>query len=163
LPDRLLEEEEVCYLREETRAALDAPPVDVAQAAELTGLSKAAIRHRIRRNALASTLRDGRHMIPVAELHRRGLLVRRDRYTSLCGRAESLEAQLRRAFETRDRLERELRELNTTVQTVWGIARLQKRELAELRAVRQRQWPIRWLRSTALASGMSLGAALRRG
>ena len=46
------------------------PTVDVAVAAELTGLSKDAIRARIRRHAIESNVRNGRHLIPVAELVR---------------------------------------------------------------------------------------------
>lgn len=51
------------------------PAVDVAEAAELTGLSKKALRSRIERGTLPAIKRDGKRVIPVAELRRQGLLV----------------------------------------------------------------------------------------
>jgi hypothetical protein len=48
--------------------------VDVSQAAELTGLSKKALRRRLERGTLDSMKVGGRRMIPISELSRRGLL-----------------------------------------------------------------------------------------
>jgi excisionase family DNA binding protein len=48
--------------------------VDVAQASELTGLSKKAIRRRLERGTLNSIKVGGRRMIPVSELLQHGLL-----------------------------------------------------------------------------------------
>src|SRR5688500_15752458 len=89
-------------------AVSDFPEVGVAQAAELTGLSKDAIRGRIRRGRLASTVHEGRHRIPLAELRGRGLVVEGERYMSALERAESLEAELSAALEGRERARREL-------------------------------------------------------
>jgi hypothetical protein len=50
------------------------PTVSVATAAELTGLSKKAIRRRIERGTLKSTLLEGHHHIALTELQRSGLL-----------------------------------------------------------------------------------------
>src|SRR5436190_2598300 len=86
----------------ESTAGRDLPVVDVAQAATLTGLSKSAIRARIRRHELSSDRRDGRYRIPVVELLRGDLLVEGGRYRSLRRQAESLEAQLGAALESRD-------------------------------------------------------------
>jgi hypothetical protein len=131
--------------RDESAAVADSlavdAAVDVAQAAELTGLSKGAIRARIRRHQLASDLRDGRHRIPVVELLRRDLLVEGGRYRSLHERAESLEAQLHTALESRDHLRQELEESQAKVQMVWGMARQRDQKLAR---VRKRRWGIRW-------------------
>ena len=121
--------------------AVDAA-VDVAQAAELTGLSKGAIRARIRRHQLASELRDGRHRIPFVELLRRDLLVSGARYLSLQERVESLEAELRTALESRDHLRQELEEAQAKVQMVWGMARQSDQKLA--RVARKSHWGIRW-------------------
>jgi hypothetical protein len=118
--------------------------VDVAHAAELTGLSKEAIRARIRRQALASERRNGRHRIAVAELRRQGLVVDGERHDALRRRAESLEAQLRTAFERREQAQRELDEARETVRMVWGMVRRKDRELAELRTVGERPRVIRW-------------------
>ena len=51
-----------------------ADAVDVAQASELTGLSKKALRRRLERGTLDSIKVGGRRMIPISELSRRGLL-----------------------------------------------------------------------------------------
>jgi chromosome segregation ATPase len=118
--------------------------VDVAHAAQLTGLSKDAIRARIRRHALSSDSRNGRHRIPVSELKRQGLVVEGERYESLRRRAESLEAQLRTVVERRARAQRELQEARETVRMVWGMVRRKDRELAELQAVRGRPVGVRW-------------------
>jgi chromosome segregation ATPase len=118
--------------------------VDVAHAAELTGLSKEAIRARIRRHSLASERRNGRHRIPVAELRRQGLVVGGERYDALRRRADSLEAQLRAALERRQRAQRELEEARETVRLVWGMVRQKDRELAELQGAPKRPGRIRW-------------------
>jgi hypothetical protein len=140
-------------------AASDSAAVEVAQAAELTGLSKDAIRGRIRRGALASNVHDGRHWIPLAELQRQGLVVERKRYTSLLERAESLEAELRAAFESREQAHQELRELQETVRMVWGMVRQKDQEILQLRTPREerssirrpwRRWP--WRRSASPAT-----------
>ena len=85
-------------------AVSEPPAVDVAQAAELTGMSRDAIRARIRRGELEADDRDGRKTIPLAELRRRDLLVDGGRYRSARERAESLEAELRVARKRRSRL-----------------------------------------------------------
>jgi hypothetical protein len=128
---------------DERVAGTDPSAVDVAQASELTGLSKNAIRARIRRRELASELRDGRHRIPVVELMRGGLLVEGGRYRSLRKRAESLEEQLRTTLESRDHLRQELEESQEKVRMVWGMARQRDQKL--LRAARKRRWGLRWL------------------
>ncbi len=115
--------------------------VDVAQAAELSGLSKSAIRARIRRHQLSSELRDGRQYIPVVELLRRDLLISGARYTSLRERADSLEAQLREALESREHLQEELDEAQAKVRMVWGMARQTDQKLER---ARKRRWGIRW-------------------
>jgi hypothetical protein len=125
-------------------AASDSPSVDVAVAAELTGLSKAAIRGRIRRGALASRVHDGRHRIPLAELHRQGLLVEPTRYASLLARAESLEAELRAAFESREQAQRELRESQETLRMVWSMVRQMEQEILRLQAAREKPGTIGW-------------------
>jgi hypothetical protein len=120
------------------------PAVDVAQAAELTGLSKDAIRARIRRGELTSDLRDGRHLIPLAELRRRDLVVDADRYRSARERAASLEAQLREAVESRQRMQQELDEAQEKVRMMWGMAQQRdwKLKVARKRRARNR-WPFR--------------------
>jgi helix-turn-helix protein len=127
-------------LTEERRAVSDPAAVDVAQAAELTGLSKDAIRARIRRHDLASVLRNGRHRIPVAELQRQELIVEGGRYRSARERVESLEAQLRTAVESRDHLLQELHESQEKVRMVWSMA--QERDQKLSRAHRKTWWRI---------------------
>ena len=122
-------------------AGADSSAVDVAQASELTGLSKNAIRARIRRHELASDLRVGRHRIPVVALMRGGLLVEGGRYRSLRKRTESLEVQLRTALESRDHLRQELEESQEKVRVVWGMA--QQRDQKLRRAGRRRRWRLR--------------------
>ena len=135
-------------------AVSDLPAVDVAQAAKLTGLSKDAIRGRIRRGALASDVRDGRHRIPLAELHRQGLLVEGERHRSVLERAASLEAQLRAALKSREKAQQELRESQETVRMVWAMVRRTDQELARLlKALEERErirWP--WRRSASPAA-----------
>jgi hypothetical protein len=125
-------------------AISDLPAVDVAQAAELTGLSKDAIRGRIRRGAMASDVRDGRHMIPLAELRRQGLLAEGERYRAALERAESLEARLRAAQESCERAKRELGESQETVKVVWAMVQHKDQELERLREARERQARVRW-------------------
>jgi chromosome segregation ATPase len=131
--------------RDESAAVADSltadAAVDVAQAAELSGLSKSAIRARIGRHQLASELRDGRHYVPVVELVRRDLLIAGARYTSLRERAESLDAQLHDALESRDHLQEELDEAQAKVRMVWGMARQSDQKLSR---ARKRRWGIRW-------------------
>jgi hypothetical protein len=122
-------------------AASEPPAVDVAQAAELTGLSSDAIRARIRRGQLASDVRNGRHRIRLAELQRHDLLVEGGRYQSERERAESLEAQLRSARESRERLQRELEEAREKARMMWGMA--QQRDW-KLRVARKRRARARW-------------------
>jgi hypothetical protein len=135
-------------------AVSDLPAVDVAQAAELTGLTKDAIRGRIRRGALASDVRDGRHRIPLAELRRHGLLVEGERYRSALERAESSEAQLRAALATREQAQKELGELQETVRMVWAMVRQKDQKLARLGKAREERdgsrWP--WRRSASPAA-----------
>jgi septal ring factor EnvC (AmiA/AmiB activator) len=108
-------------------------------AAELTGLSKNAIRARIRRHAIDSDLRNGRHRIPLAELRRQGLLVERDHYASLRTRLERLEAELRKAAEDRQAIERKLRESQATIRMLWSKARQRDVQLAHLGGRRVRR------------------------
>ena len=122
-------------------AVSERPAVDVAQAAELTGLSTAAIRARIRRGDLTSDFRDGRHRIPLAELQRRDLLVEGSRYRSVLERAESLEAQLRTALESGERVQQELEEEHGKVRMMWSMA--QERDW-KLRIAREKRSRIRW-------------------
>jgi chromosome segregation ATPase len=122
-------------------AVSEPPAVDVAQAAELTGLSSNAIRARIRRGELASDLQDGRHRIRLAELQRHDLLVEGGRYKSERERAESLEAQLRTARESRERMQRELEEAREKARMMWGMA--QQRDW-KLRVARKRRSRARW-------------------
>jgi chromosome segregation ATPase len=122
-------------------AVSEPPAVDVAQAAELTGLSSDAIRARIRRGQLASDLRNGRHRIRLAELQRHDLLVEGGRYQSERERAESLEAQLRTARKSRERLQRELEEAREKARMMWGMA--QQRDW-KLRVARRRRARARW-------------------
>jgi hypothetical protein len=126
-------------------AVSDFPAVGVAQAAELTGLSKDAIRGRIRRGGLASSMHEGRHSIPLAELHGRGLVVEGERYTSALERAESLQAELSVALASRERAQRELHGLQETVRLVWGMVGQKERELLQLQARSGIRWP--WRRS----------------
>jgi hypothetical protein len=123
----------------------DLPVVDVAQAATLTGMSKSAIRGRIRRHELSSDLHDGRHRIPVMELLRGDLLVEGGRYRSLRQRTESLEAELGSALESRDQLREDLSKLEDKLRVVWGMARQRDQKL--MQASRRRRWRFwRWLR-----------------
>jgi hypothetical protein len=126
-------------------AVSDPPAVDVAQAAKLTGLSTDAIRARIRRGDLASELRDGHHRIPLAELQRHDLLVEGGRYRSVLERAEALEAQLRTALESGERVQRELEEEQEKARMMWSMA--QQRDWT-LRIARKKKrsrihWPFR--------------------
>jgi hypothetical protein len=111
-------------------ASPDARDVDVALAAELTGLSQNAIRARIRRHRLESDLRDGRHRIPVAELQRHGLLVEGERYRSLRKRVESLEAEVVALSAARERAEAELRDAEARARMMWSITLEQEQKLA---------------------------------
>jgi hypothetical protein len=115
--------------------------VDVAQAAELTGLSTDAIEVRIRRGDLASDFRDGRHEIPLAELQRHDLLVEGGRYRSVLERAESLEGQLRDARESGERARQALKAEQEKVRMMWSMA--QQRDW-KLRAARERRARLRW-------------------
>lgn len=127
-------------------AVSDLPAVDVAQAAQLTGLSKDAIRGRIRRGVLASEARNGRHRIPLVELHRQSLLVQGERHRTVLERAESLEARLQAALESCEQAQQELRESQETVQLVWAMVRHKDQELERWEAREQRarmRWPWR--------------------
>ncbi len=125
-------------------AVSDIPAVGVAQAAALTGLSKDTIRGRIRRGCLASTIHEGRHRIPLAELLGRGLVVEGERYTSALERAESLQAELSAALASRERAQRELHEVQETVRWMWGMVRQKERELLQLHAAPKARSGIRW-------------------
>ncbi len=102
-------------------------------------MSKDAIRARIRRHAIESDVRNGRRLIPVAELRRQGLLVERDRYAAVRARLESVEAELRHATEERLAIERELHQSQATVRMLWGKARQRDEQLASLRVHRERR------------------------
>jgi hypothetical protein len=125
-------------------AVLYSATIDVAEASALTGLSKAAIRGRIRRGALASDVRDGRHRIPLAELQRQDLLVDPARYAAALERAESLEAELRAVRESREQARQELRESRETQRMVWGMARQLEQEIADSGTAGAEQRTIRW-------------------
>ena len=125
-------------------SAADSEAVDVAQAAALTGLSKAAIRGRIRRGVLASDVQDGRHRIPLAELQSQDLLVEAARYTSALERAESLESELRAALESREQAQQELRELRETLRMVWGMVRQMEQEISHPENARAERRTTRW-------------------
>ena len=122
-------------------AVSERPAVDVAQAAELTGLSTDAIRARIRRGDLASDLRDGRRRIPLAELQRHDLLVEGGRYRSALERAEALETRLRTALESGERVQQELEEEHEKVRMMWSMA--QERDW-KLRVARKKRSRVRW-------------------
>jgi hypothetical protein len=125
-------------------AVSDPPAVDVAQAAKLTGLSADAIRARIRRGDLASDLRDGRHRIPLAELQRHDLLVEGGRYRSVLERAEALEAQLRTALQSGERVQQELEEEQEKARMMWSMAQQRDWTLRIARKKRSRmRWPFR--------------------
>jgi hypothetical protein len=125
-------------------AASDSAAIDVAEAAALTGLSKAAIRGRIRRGALASEVQDGRHRIPLAELQRQGLVVDPEQHANLLERAESLEADLRAAFAAREQAQQELHELQDTLRMVWSMVRQLEQEISHLQAAHAERVSIRW-------------------
>jgi hypothetical protein len=117
--------------------------VDVAEAAELTGLSASAIRGRIRRQALAHEKRDGRYRIAVTELHRSGLTVPGVQYRRLTRRAEELEAELREARAERDRVKSELEDSIRRVRMLWAALQDPRKEPREELARRRRR-RIRW-------------------
>ena len=125
-------------------AASDSAAIDVAEAAALTGLSKAAIRGRIRRGALASEVQDGRHRIPLAELQSQGLVVDPKQHANLLERAEALEADLRTALEGREQARQELHELQDTLRMVWSMVRQLEQEISHLQAARAERGSIRW-------------------
>jgi len=127
-----------------SRASSDLSTIDVAGAAKLTGLSKDAIRGRIRRGALASDVQDGRHRISLAELVRHGLLVEGERYRSLLERAETLETRLRAAIASREQTQQELRQSEEKVRMVWAMVRRKDQELARLSKAREQRTGIRW-------------------
>ena len=78
---------------------------------------------------------------PSSKLLRRDLLISGARYTSLRERADSLEAQLREALESREHLQEELDEAQAKVRMVWGMARQTDQKLER---ARKRRWGIRW-------------------
>jgi hypothetical protein len=117
--------------------------VDVAQAAELTGLSAEAIRGRIRRGELTADIGDDHERIPLAELRRHDLLVEGDRYRSARERAESLEAQLRAAVESRKRIQQELEEAQEKARLMWGMAQQRDWKLQRARKQSRGRWPFR--------------------
>jgi chromosome segregation ATPase len=119
------------------------PAVDVAQAAELTGLSAKAIRARIRRGELQADSRDDGESIPLAELRRHDLLVEGDRYRSARERVESLEAQLRDAVESRKRIQQELKETQEKVRVMWGMTQQREWRLQQARERPRGRWPFR--------------------
>ena len=129
-------------------AVSEPPAVDVAQAAELTGLSRDAIRARIRRGELEADDRNGQQTIPLVELRRHDLLVDGGRYKSARERAESLEAELASALESRERIEQELADAQEKVRMMWGMA--QQRDW-KLRVARKRRSRLRWRRRRAKA------------
>ena len=132
-------------------AVSEPPAVDVAQAAELTGLSSDAIQARIRRGELAADESNGRQTIPLAELRRHDLLVEGGRYKSARERAESLEAQLRTAVESRQRIEQELADAQEKAQTMWGMAqRMAQQRDWKLQVARKRRSRLRWRRRRQL-------------
>ena len=131
--------------RDESAAVADSltadAAVDVAPGRRAERPVEECDTRRIRRHQLASELRDGRHYIPVVELLRRDLLISGARYTSLRERADSLDAQLHDALETREHLQEELDEAQAKVRMVWGMARQSDQKLER---ARKRRWGIRW-------------------
>jgi hypothetical protein len=87
---------------------------------------------------LGSDFRDGHHKIPVAELQRHDLLVEGGRFRSVRERAESLEAQLRTALESHERMQRELEEAQEKVRMMWGMAQQRDMKLQVARKKRPR-------------------------
>jgi hypothetical protein len=126
-------------------ATRSGPAIEVAQAAELTGLSKDALRGRIRRGALASRVHKGRYRIPLAELQCQGLLVEHERHASALQQVATLEADVRAAHEGRDRAEQELRDLQETLRWAWGMIRQKEQEITSLETASEGRFGIRRL------------------
>jgi Helix-turn-helix domain len=115
----------------------------IAEASELTGLSRKALARRVERGSLRSVVRNGRRLIPRSELVRAGLVVeeREERGTergttdlpAVTGDSESSLVLL-----IRDLMERVERQANELAQfralTVQAESLRAERELAELRA-----------------------------
>jgi len=119
----------------------------IAEAAELTGLTRKALARRVERGSLQSLVRGGRRMIPHAELVRAGLIVDGDGgeptaasesaaaagVEDLAGTDLTLVASLMR--ELMDRLERQAGEIAQFRQlTVQAESLRLEREMTELRA-----------------------------
>ena len=124
-------------------AASEPPAVDVAQAAELTGLSARTIRARIRRGELEADIRKDHERIPLAELRRHDLLVEGNRYRTARERVESLEAQLRDAVEARKRVQQELEATQEKVRVMWGMTQQREWRLQQARERSRVRWPFR--------------------
>jgi len=124
-------------------AASEPPAVDVAQAAELTGLSARTIRARIRRGELEADIRKDHERIPLAELRRHDLLVEGNRYRTARERVESLEAQLRDAVEARKRVQQELEATQEKVRVMWGMTQQREWRLQQARERSRGRWPFR--------------------
>jgi Helix-turn-helix domain len=115
----------------------------IAEASELTGLSRKALARRVERGSLRSVVRNGRRLIPRSELVRAGLVVeeREERGTergstdlpAVTGDSETALVLL-----MRDLMERVERQANELAQfralTVQAESLRAERELAELRA-----------------------------
>jgi hypothetical protein len=102
---------------------------------------------------LASDFRDGRHRIPLAELQRRDLLVEGSRYRSALERVESLEAELRTALESSERVQHELEEEHEKARMMWSMAQQRDWKLRVARKKRSRiRWPFRRNSSGGAAS-----------
>ncbi len=57
-------------------------------------------------------------------------MVEREQHASALERAESLEAELRAAVESREQAQQELREVQETLRLVWGMVRQKEQEIS---------------------------------
>lgn len=129
--------------------------VSIAEASELTGLSKKALARRIERGSLPAVTRDGRRMIPRSELERRGLLTTPGRGDSgqglprgiPAGESSALVRELRETAEQLGRykvLAERAESLERQAATERAARETAEAEVyrlrAELEALRQRPW-----------------------
>jgi excisionase family DNA binding protein len=112
----------------------------VKQAARATGLSPKALRRRIERGSLGSTLVDGLRRIPMSDLLRAGLLVPYESSGGVDERAVARAGRVGRGRTVTDAADlRALRERITTLEDELASERATQRGLAsELAAERER-------------------------
>lgn len=101
-----------------------------AEAEQLTGASRKALRNRVYRGQLESVLRDGVRRIPRSELERTGLLTGAGETDGIGEMAHEASHEIPMMVEVLDRLERQAAEL--------GELRALTREADSLRADRER-------------------------